>query len=120
METVKANSELCNSEKVCNFDEIDNLMLIIKWINEKHRFIRDLVIFMIAYRFSIKGFCLILEIAPSIIGSLEGNGISCINLLKTLFKIYAELIMVFKLCLVCNILKFTITKTIQFFKSSSL
>lgn len=120
METVKTNNELYNSKKVCNFDEIDNLMLIIRWINEKHRLMRDLIIFIIAYRFGIKGFCFILEIVPSIIGSLEGNGISCINLLKTLFEIYAELIMVFKLCLVCNILKFTITKTIQFFKSSNL
>ena len=119
METVKTNNELYNSEKVYNFDEIDNLMSIIRWINEKHRFIRDLLIFIIAYRFSIKGFCLLLEITPSIITSMEGNGISCINLLKTLFEIYAELIMIFKLCLVCNILKFTITKTMQFFKSSN-
>lgn len=118
MEIYKVNSELSNSEKYHSFDEIDVLLSIVKWINEKHRFIRDLVIFMVAYRLGIKGFCWLLEIAPSIITSMEENGISCIGFLNALFKIYIGIITVFKLCLVCNIFKFIITKTIQFFKSS--
>lgn len=119
METVKTNNELYTAEKVCNFDEIDNLMSIVDWVNKKHRIMRDLIILIIAYRFSIKGFCLILEIVPSIISSIEGNGISCVNLLKILFKFYAELIMVFKLCLVFNVLKFIVVKMIKYFKPSN-